>query len=75
VTREDAKKIGLKVATPRTVLILFDDTGHKILGEHTIRRTVKCGDEIDVDGAKWRVVGWGPSDMLCTDCRAICRLV
>lgn len=74
MNREDAKKVSLQVAKPRTALTLFDETGHKILGNHTVRHTVKCGTIIDVDGAKWRVVGWGPSDGGTTDCRAICRL-
>jgi hypothetical protein len=75
VNREFAKQVSLKVATPRTKLILFDDTGHKTLAYHTVRHTVKCFDVIDVLGMKWKVEGWGPSDGLTTDCRAICKLV
>ena len=72
MNRDDAKKISLQVAKPRTALVLFDETGHKILGNYTVRQKVECGTVIDVDGVGWKVVGWGPTDD--TNCRAICRL-
>lgn len=73
MNKDDAKKISVSVQRPRTKLVLFDDTGHKVLAYATIRFKVDCQSIVIIDELYWAVVGWGPTDD--TDCRAICRIM
>ena len=70
MNRETAKAVGLKVAAPRTTLIVFEDNRHKIIETFEVRRLVECGEVIDVGPYSVKVTGWGPID--ATECRAIC---
>lgn len=72
MNRDEAKKVSIQVGRPRTCLVLFDQSGHKVLDQAVIRHRVVCGSIITIADVPWVVVGWGPLDD--TDCRAICRL-
>jgi len=79
MTDQDAKTISIRLMTPSTTLILFDEGGKRVLAEFTASRTYKCGDFVcmryDKNGGMLlgRITGIGPTDSVKQ--RAVLRIV